>query len=50
MATRSPRKRRSSSSREVPASDGHNVMWDFAPVRDQALTFLETDGRVLLAS
>lgn len=34
---------------EVPAYNGHNVMWDFAPVRDQALTFLETDGRVLLA-
>jgi hypothetical protein len=25
------------------------VVWDFAPVRDQALLFLESDGRVLLA-
>jgi hypothetical protein len=29
--------------------NGHNVMWDFAPVREQALKFLESDGRVLLS-
>lgn len=34
---------------EVPGYNGHNVMWDFAPVRDQALQFLESDGRILLA-
>ncbi len=28
--------------------NGHNVMWDFKPVREQALTFLESDGQVLL--
>lgn len=28
--------------------NGHNVMWDFAPIREQALKFLETDGQVLL--
>jgi hypothetical protein len=33
---------------EVAAYNGHNVMWDFAPVREQALEFLESDGRVLL--
>jgi hypothetical protein len=33
---------------DVPAYNGHNVMWDFAPVRNQALRFLESDGRVLL--
>ncbi len=27
--------------------NGHNVMWDFTPVRDQVLRFLETDGREL---
>jgi hypothetical protein len=34
---------------EAPAYNGHNVMWDFAPIRDQALEFLESDGRVLLS-
>jgi hypothetical protein len=34
---------------EVASYNGHNVMWDFAPIRDQALEFLESDGRVLLA-
>ncbi len=38
----------------LPASqaatyNGHNVMYDFAPVREQAMRFLESDGRVLLA-
>jgi hypothetical protein len=32
---------------EVAAYNGHNVMWDFAPIREQALRFLESDGRVL---
>jgi hypothetical protein len=34
---------------DVPAYNGHDVVWDFAPVRDQALLLLESDGRVLLA-
>ena len=34
---------------QVADYNGHNVMWDFAPVREQALEFLESDGRVLLA-
>jgi hypothetical protein len=34
---------------EAAAYNGHNVIWDFAPIREQALEFLETDGRVLLA-
>ena len=33
---------------EAAAYNGHNVIWDFAPIREQALKFLETDGRVLL--
>lgn len=32
---------------DVAAYNGHNVMWDFAPIRDQALQFLESDGRTL---
>ena len=34
---------------QVAGYNGHNVMWDFAPVREQALQFLQSDGRVLLA-
>lgn len=34
---------------EAPDYNGHNVMWDFAPIRAQALEFLESDGRVLLS-
>ena len=34
---------------EAAQYNGHNVMWDFAPVRNQALEFLESDGRVLLS-
>jgi hypothetical protein len=45
---------RADPARYLPASqvagyNGHNVMWDFAPVREQALEFLGSDGRVLLA-
>ena len=32
---------------EVAGYNGHNVMWDFGPVREQALEFLESDGHVL---
>jgi hypothetical protein len=32
---------------EAAAYNGHNVMWDFTPIREQALKFLETDGREL---
>ncbi|MFO0595694.1 MAG: hypothetical protein U0228_10325 [Myxococcaceae bacterium] len=32
---------------EASTYNGHNVMWDFAPIREQALTFLETDGLTL---
>ena len=32
---------------QVADYNGHNVMWDFGPVREQALEFLESDGRVL---
>jgi len=32
---------------QVADYNGHNVMWDFGPVREQALQFLESDGRVL---
>lgn len=32
---------------EADAFDGHNVMWNFVPIREQALTFLATDGRQL---
>jgi hypothetical protein len=28
--------------------NGHNVMWDFVPIREQALKFLESDGQTLL--
>ncbi len=34
---------------EAADYNGHNVMWDFAPIREQALKFLESDGRVLLS-
>ncbi len=42
------------SARYLPAAEaatynGHNVMWDFPPIREQALEFLKTDGRVLLS-
>lgn len=33
---------------EVPSYNGHNVIWDFEPVREQALKFLESDGQTLL--
>lgn len=34
---------------EAAGYNGHNVIWDFAPIREQAIRFLESDGRVLLA-
>jgi hypothetical protein len=34
---------------QVPAYNGHNVVWDFVPVREQAMRFLESDGQTLLA-
>lgn len=34
---------------EVPTYNGHNVMWDFVPVREQVLKFLESDGQTLLS-
>ncbi len=33
---------------EAADYNGHNVMWDFEPIREQALKFLESDGQVLL--
>jgi hypothetical protein len=30
-----------------PDYNGHNVIWDLAPIREQALRFLETDGAEL---
>lgn len=44
---------RADASKYLPAAqaadyNGHNVIWDFAPVREQALTFLQSDGATLM--
>jgi hypothetical protein len=33
---------------EAADYNGHNVMWDFVKIRDQALEYLESDGQTLL--
>jgi hypothetical protein len=34
---------------EVPAYNGHNIVWDFAAPRAMVLEFLRSDGQALTA-